>query len=113
MFTNTIAQRITVGAGAVIAGLAVSAGIFAGTASATDNDEPPHQAGECPVYQHDDKGNEWIVYVPKGTRNGLMYCGADGEWHTGIGIDERSPTGGGTKKPPVTGGGPVVVTDRR
>ena len=120
MFTNTIAQRITVGFGAAIAGLAVSAGIFAGTASAQPigPDGPEHRDGQCAVLHHDENGNEWVEYVPKGTRNGdLGYCGADGEWHAGFLIDERatdvSPDSGGPKKPPVVIKKAPVVSARQ
>lgn len=117
MFSNTIAQRITVGIGAVIAGLAIATSALAGTASAEPigPDGPAPKAGHCAIVHHDEEGNEWVEYVPTGTRNGYLgYCGRDGEWHAGLLIDERSnePTGGGPTKPPITGGGPIVVPVR-
>jgi hypothetical protein len=114
MFTSTIAQRITVGFGAVIAGLAVSVSIFAGTAAAQPigPDGPAAKPGFCPIVNTDDAGNQTVEYVPKGSRSGLQYCGADGEWHTGILITEMSPTDGGpvrpTKPPVVVKTAPVV-----
>jgi hypothetical protein len=120
MFTNTIAQRITVGFGAVIAGLAVSTTIFAATASAQPigPDGPEHRDGQCAIVHTDDNGNETVEYVPKGTRDGYLgYCGADGEWHAGILIDERatvvSPDNGGPKKPPVVVRSAPVVSARQ
>ncbi len=115
MFNNTIAQRITVGLGAVVAGLAISTSIFAGTASAqpVGPDGPAPKAGYCPVVDTDSNGNDTVTYVPKGSRDGLMVCGADGEWHAGLLITEMSPTGGGGKKTPVIVGGGSVVAERR
>jgi hypothetical protein len=114
MFSNKITQRITVGFGAAIAGLAVSTSIFAGVASAEPigPDGPAAKPGFCPIVNTDDNGNQTVEYVPKGSRSGLQYCGADGEWHTGILITEMSPTGGGpaqpTKPPVVVKTAPVV-----
>ncbi len=118
MFSSKIAQRVTVGFGAVVAGMAISTSIFAGTAAAEPigPDGPAPKAGHCAIVHHDDAGNEWVEYVPTGSRDGYLgYCGKDGEWHAGLLIDERSnePTGGGPTKPAIPGGGPAVVTDRR
>lgn len=117
MFSTEFTKRITVAVSAAAAGLAVSTTLFAAVAAAEPigPDGPAHRDGQCAIVHHDDAGNEWVEYVPKGSRNGqLGYCGADGEWHAGLLIDERSPepTGGGKKLPVVGGAGPVVVKNR-
>jgi hypothetical protein len=115
MFNNTIAQRITVGLGAMVAGLAISTTMFAGAASAQPigPDGPSPKAGHCPIVDTDSNGNDTVTYVPTGSRDGLMVCGADGEWHTGWLITEMAPTGGGGIKNPVVVGGGSVVAERR
>jgi hypothetical protein len=69
-----------------------SLGALAGPAFAEDNG-PPLVAGKCAVV--DEHGN--YSYVPKGTHVGLFYCGADGDWHFGWGVDAvaKAPTKNG------------------
>ncbi|HJT95153.1 MAG TPA: hypothetical protein VJ777_24980 [Mycobacterium sp.] len=90
-------QRITLGAGAVAAALAVSTGVAA-TASAQPigPNGPASKPGHCAIVNTDSNGNETVEYVPTGTRMGLSYCGSDGEWHFGWLVDAAvAPTGGG------------------
>jgi hypothetical protein len=75
----------------------VSFGAVAGPAFAEDN-IPPLVPGKCAVV--DEHGN--VSYVSKGTRVGLLYCGADGDWHIGWLVD-------GIAKPPTHGKSPVSV----
>jgi hypothetical protein len=90
-------QRFVLGTVAAAAALAVSTGVAA-TASAEPigPNGPAKKAGYCAVVNTDGNGNESVTYVPTGTRSGLTYCGADGEWHLGWLVDGLTvaPTGG-------------------
>jgi hypothetical protein len=119
MFSSQRAQRIALGFGTLVAGLAVSTSAFAGTASAEPigPNGPAPKAGHCPVVNTDSNGNETVEYVPTGTRYGLMFCGSDGEWHTGwlvddVAIQEPTPPTGGTTRPPVVGNVDGVFAQR-
>jgi hypothetical protein len=78
-----------------IAVLATTCGLgaLAGPAFAEDN-IPPLVPGKCAVV--DEHGN--VSYVAKGTHVGLLYCGADGDWHIGWLVDAAA-------KPPTKKGG--------
>lgn len=51
----------------------------AGTAFANDNEPVFDGQGGCPVFRHDDAGNEWITEVPNGGTNSGLTC-KDGTW---------------------------------
>jgi hypothetical protein len=105
--SSKMIQRLALGAGAAAAVLAVSTGVAA-TASAEPigPNGPASKPGYCAVVNTDSNGNETVSYVPTGSRVGLSYCGADGEWHLGWLVDGRAvaPTGG------VKGGANVGAT---
>jgi hypothetical protein len=109
--SNKKIQRIALGVGATVAALAVSTSVAA-TASAEPigPNGPAKKPGYCAVVNTDSNGNETVTYVPTGTRSGLSYCGADGEWHFGWLVDglvAQPPSGkGGTK---VGGASPVLT----
>ena len=75
-------------------------GALAGPVFAQDN-IPPLVPGKCAVV--DEHGN--VSYVPKGTHAGILYCGADGDWHIGWLVDAAP-------KPPTKNGGLSVATSR-
>ena len=84
-------QRLALAAGALAAAVAVSTGVAA-TASAEPigPNGPASKPGYCAVVNTDSNGNETVTYVPTGSRMGLSYCGADGEWHFGWLVDARA-----------------------
>lgn len=98
-------QRLLIGAGAAAAALGLSTGLAA-TASAQPigPNGPEKKPGYCAVVNTDSNGNESVSYVPTGTRVGLSYCGADGDWHLGWLVDARATattTKGGVNAGPV------------
>jgi hypothetical protein len=117
MYSKKI-QRLVLGAGAVAAALAVSTGVAASaSAQPIGPNGPAKKPGYCAVVNTDSSGNETVEYVPTGSRMGLSYCGADGEWHFGWLVDARTtdpgPTTGPGKGPVKVGGvGPVLTAAR-
>ena len=95
--SNKNIHHIVFAAGVAATALVASLGVAA-TASAQPigPNGPAKKPGYCAVVNTDNNGNETVTYVPTGTRAGLTYCGADGEWHVGWLVDGRAvaPTGG-------------------
>lgn len=90
-FRNAVAR-------AALVVLPVAAIVSGGAIANAAPKDPVAKPGQCPIVHTDAAGNETIEYVPTGTRNGLLVCGADGNWKVGWLITERTggTSGGGT-----------------